>query len=47
MTTPTRAITVSDEAFAILLYENYINKWIIRYHNPPPPGLKGIKIMGK
>ena len=25
-------VTVSDEAFAILLYENYINKWIARYH---------------
>ena len=25
-------VTVSDEAFAILLYENYIEKWIARYH---------------
>ena len=25
-------VTVSDEAFAILLYENYIDKWISRYH---------------
>jgi hypothetical protein len=25
-------VTVSDEAFAILLYENYIGKWIARYH---------------
>jgi len=31
-------VTVSDEAFALLLYENYIGKWITRYHNPPPPG---------
>ena len=40
-------VTVSDEAFALLLYENYIGKWITRYHNPPPPGEKGKKIMGK
>jgi hypothetical protein len=40
-------VTVSDEAFALLLYENYIDKWITRYHNPPPPGVKGSKIMGK
>ena len=39
--------SVSDEAFVILLYENYIDKWITRYHNPPPPGIKGRKIMGK
>ena len=25
-------VTVLDEAFAILLYENYIEKWIARYH---------------
>jgi hypothetical protein len=37
-------VTVSDEAFALLLlYENYIDKWITRYHNPPPPGVKGSK----
>ena len=40
-------VTVSDEAFALLIYENYIDKWITRYHNPPPPGVKGSKIMGK
>jgi len=40
-------VTVSDEAFALLLYENYIDKWVTRYHNPPPPGVKGSKIMGK
>ena len=40
-------VTVSDEASSILLYENYIDKWITRYHNPPPPGIKGTKIMGK
>ena len=40
-------VTISDEAFALLLYENYIDKWITRYHNPPPPGVKGSKIMGK
>ena len=40
-------VTVSDEAFAILLYKNYINKWITRYHNLPPPGLKGSQIMVK
>ena len=40
-------VTISDEVFALLLYENYIDKWITRYHNPPPPGVKGSKIMGK
>jgi hypothetical protein len=25
-------VTVSDEAFALLLYENYIDKWITRFH---------------
>jgi hypothetical protein len=40
-------VTVSDEAFALLLYENYIDKWITRYHNPPPSGVRGSKIMGK
>ena len=40
-------VTVSDEAFALLLYENYIGKYITRYHNPPPPGEKGKKTMGK
>ena len=41
-------VTVSDEAFAILLYKNYIDKWIARHHNNlPPPGLKGSKNMGK
>ena len=40
-------VTISDEAFALLLYENYITNWITRYHNPPPPGVKGSKIMGK
>ena len=40
-------VTVSDEAFALLIYENYINKWITRYQNPPPPGVKGSKMMEK
>ena len=40
-------VTVSDEAFALLIYKNYIAKWITRYHRPPPPGVKGSKIMGK
>ena len=40
-------VTVSDEAFVLLIYENYIDKWITRYHRPPPPGVKGSKIMGK
>jgi hypothetical protein len=40
-------VTVSDEAFALLLYKNYIGKYITRYHNPPPPGEKGKKIVGK
>jgi hypothetical protein len=40
-------VTVSDEAFALLPYENDIDKWITKYHNPPPPGIKGSKIMGK
>ena len=25
-------VTVSDEAFALLLYDAYVDKWIIRYH---------------
>jgi hypothetical protein len=25
-------VTPSDEAFALLIYENYIEKWIVRYH---------------
>jgi hypothetical protein len=25
-------VTVSDEAFAILIYENYIDKWIAKFH---------------
>jgi hypothetical protein len=25
-------VTVSDEAFAILIYENYIAKWIAKFH---------------
>ncbi|KAI2499769.1 hypothetical protein MHU86_14712 [Fragilaria crotonensis] len=33
-------VTVSDEAFALLLYENYIGKYITRYHNPLPQGEK-------
>ena len=37
-------VTVSDEAFALLFYENYINKWITRYHNPPPPGVKEVRL---
>jgi hypothetical protein len=31
-------VTVSDEAFAILLYENYIAKWIDRFVNKNTPG---------
>jgi hypothetical protein len=42
-----KSVTISDEAFALLLYKNYINKWIARYHNLPPPGIKGSRIMGK
>ncbi len=26
-------VTVSDEAFALLLYDAYIDKWIMRYHH--------------
>ena len=37
----------AHEAYAILLYKNYIDKWVIRYHNPPPPDVKESKIMGK
>jgi hypothetical protein len=25
-------VTISDEAFAILIYENYIDKWIAKFH---------------
>ena len=41
-------VTVSDEVFALLLCENFIDKWITRYdHNPPPPSVRGSKIIGK
>ena len=40
-------VTVSDEAFVLLLYKNYIDKWITRCHNLPPPGIKRSKIMVK
>ena len=26
-------VTVSDEAFAIRVYDNYIDKWIAKFHH--------------
>ena len=40
-------VTVSDEAFAILLYENYIDKWIARYHMERRGEKPGGKAKGK
>ena len=45
--TTEKIVTVSDEAFALILYENYIDKWIARYHNPIADGERGKKILGK
>ncbi|KAI2507426.1 hypothetical protein MHU86_7039 [Fragilaria crotonensis] len=45
--TTEKIVTVSDEAFALILYENYIDKWITRYHNPIADGERGKKILGK
>lgn len=37
-------VTISDEAFALLMYENYMDKWIERYHDEKrgEPGKKRI-----
>jgi hypothetical protein len=40
-------VTVSDEAFAILLYKNYIEKWITRYHTERRGEKVDTKIKGK
>ncbi|KAI2498085.1 hypothetical protein MHU86_16395 [Fragilaria crotonensis] len=40
-------VTVSDEAFALLLYENYIEKWITRYHAERRGEKADTKITGK
>ena len=40
-------VTVSDEAFAILLYENYIEKWITRYHKEQQGEKVDKRITGK
>lgn len=40
-------VTVSDEAFALLLYENYIEKWITRYHTERRGEKADTKITGK
>jgi hypothetical protein len=45
--TTEKIVTVSDEAFALILYENYIDKWITRYHNPIADGERGKKILGR
>ena len=45
--TSEKIITVSDEAFALVMYENYIEKWITRYHNPSQQGARATKILGK
>jgi hypothetical protein len=46
--TTDKIVTVSDEAFGLVLYENYIDKWITKYHNPSTHGEgRGKKILGK
>ena len=45
--TTEKIVTVSDEAFGLVLYENYIDKWITKYHNPSSQGERGKKILGK
>ena len=42
-----KIVTVSDEAFGLILYENYIDKWITKYHNPSFQGERAKKILGK
>jgi hypothetical protein len=40
-------VTVSDEAFAILLYENYMDNWITCYHMERQGEKPGGKAKGK
>ena len=40
-------VTVSDEAFALLLYDAYINKWIKRYHEDRRGEPRSKRIVGK
>jgi hypothetical protein len=35
-TRPAKFVTASDKAFALLLFDNYIDKWIEMAKNPPP-----------
>ena len=40
-------VTVSDEAFALLLFENYIDKWIKRYHEDKNGDQKSKRVAGR
>jgi hypothetical protein len=40
-------VTVSDEAFALLLFENYIDKWIKRYHEDKNGDEKSKRMAGR
>jgi hypothetical protein len=40
-------VTVSDEAFALLLYDAYIDKWIMRYHQDRRGEPQSKRIVGK
>jgi hypothetical protein len=40
-------VTVSDEAFALLLYDAYIDKWIKRYHEDRRGDPRSKRIVGK
>ena len=40
-------VTVSDEAFALLLYDAYIDKWIMRYHQDRRGEPRSKRIVGK
>ena len=40
-------VTVSDEAFALLLYDAYIDKWIKRYHQDRKGEPRSKRIVGK
>jgi hypothetical protein len=46
--TTEKIVTVSDEAFGLVLYKNYIDKWITKCdHSPSSQGERGKKILGK
>ena len=45
--TTEKIVTVLDEAFALIPYENYFDKWITRKYNPIADGERGKKILGR